>query len=120
MGHKEQECRNGTGKEKLPKHDRRPLKDKEGYQLVVRKQYVVKQKLSTQEHQAPTTMDNPSTSSSPRRIYNHDGNHQHSDVTTPNPFDTLVNENDETTGEETTILKLPIKALGAYPIDVNE
>ena len=51
LSHNEQECKSGTSKEKALKQDKRPRKDKDGFQLVVRKQYVVKQKSTPQKLQ---------------------------------------------------------------------
>ena len=44
LGHNEMKCISAAGKEKVPKHDKCPRKDKEGFQLVVCKHYVVKKK----------------------------------------------------------------------------
>lgn len=99
------------------KPDKRPKKDKEGFQKVVRKQYVVKQKLPIPEAEAPSSEKpigpNNNTpyprSRSPSNI--HDG------VSTPNPFAAL---DLVSTVEEDPTLILPIKAMGAYPIDHDE
>ena len=65
MGHYEQEYRSDKVSLKAPKNDTRPRKDKDGFQMVVRKQYVVKQKPATKEKEGVTISSNPRISRSP-------------------------------------------------------
>ena len=114
MGHNEQECRSGEGPLKAPKNDTRPRKDKEGFQKLVRKQYVVKQKPATKEKEGVTISSNPRISKSPPRVRS-PRETQHHGVITPNPFDVLVPKSEDIIGEESLFQKLPIKALGGLP-----
>ena len=112
-------------KEKAPKGDTRQQKDKDDFQKVVRKQYMVKQKQPTQQkintpnskqHTGDTPVCGTKTQTrSPRKDLHLD------EVTSPNPFAALATQTDnETIGEDTNTTEIPIKALGAYPIDNNE
>ena len=86
---------------------------------MVRKQYAVKQKPATREQNGAPIPISPSTNRSSLRVRSR-RECQHHKVTTPNPFDALVTESMDILGEETSTQKLPIKVLGAYPIDDNE
>ena len=80
MGHAKHECKAG---EKAVKPDNRQRKDKEGFQKVVRKQYVVKQKPPSIE---PTAMPTPERPKTPSNIRPHSRSHSpgkcHDEVTT--------------------------------------
>ena len=130
MGHNDQECSSEPNKNKAT-NDKRPRKDKDGFQMVVRKMYVVKQKPSIQENKgteanvakeqsAPSTLvDQTATKSSPRPRSPR-GHQHHEEITSPNLFAALEKDTVDNTREETTTMKLPIKALGVHPIDDNE
>ena len=66
MGHNEQECRSGERSLKAPKNDSRLRKDKDGFQKVVRKPYVVKQKPATTKKKGVTISSNPRINKSPQ------------------------------------------------------
>lgn len=69
--------------------------------MVVRKQYVVKQKPVIKEQEGATIPSNPRISRSPPRVRSLREN-QHHWVTTLNPFNALVSKSEDVIGEETS------------------